>query len=511
MSGSADPREVLRRALLEIRSLKERLAAAERLAQAGAQVAAPVAVVGIGCRFGAGVDGPASFWRALVEGRDAVGPRPAGRWAATDGAAPRAGAFLADVEGFDPRFFTIAPREAAAMDPQHRLLLEVTWEALAHAGFDPAALAGSRTGVFVGLATHDFARRVPDAAIDRHFGVGTSPAVASGRIAYLLDLHGPTLTLDTACSSSLVAVHAAMRALRGGECELALAGGVSLMLSPALSASFASAGMLAPDGRCKSFDARADGYGRGEGAGIVVLKRLPDALRDGDPVLAVLRGSAVNQDGRSAGLTAPNGPAQTALIRAALDDAGLAPADIDYVEAHGTGTPLGDPIEWHALAAAFAGRDRTVWIGAAKTQFGHTEAAGGIAGLIKAVLAAGAGTLPSPAATRRSARDRCRWRCRSPRNRGSAARGSARSASPARTPMWCSRRRRRAMPRHASPLRRRCSSAAASRCRARRRRNREWTGACRSGGSARACRSGGWSRRTTCSPAPTGWRISACC
>jgi acyl transferase domain-containing protein len=386
-----DPRDVLRRALIEIRSLKERLAAAER---AGPAPAEAVALVGIGCRFPGGVDSPASFWRLLEAGQDAIGLRPAGRWAATDGAAPREGGFLPDVEGFDARFFAIAPREAAAMDPQHRLLLEVTWEALEHAAIDPHSLAGSRTGVFVGLATNDYARRVPEPAVDRYFGVGSSPAVASGRIAYMLDLHGPCVTLDTACSSSLVAVHYAMRALRDHECDTALAGGVSLMLGPSLGESFVAAGMLAPDGRCKSFDARADGYGRGEGAGMVVLRRLSDALRDGDPVLAVLRGSAINQDGRSAGLTAPNGPAQTTLIRTALDAAGLTPADIDYVEAHGTGTPLGDPIEWHALAAAFSGRDRPLLVGAVKSNIGHTEAASGIAGLIKTVLALGHGAVP---------------------------------------------------------------------------------------------------------------------
>lgn len=386
-----DPKDVLRRALVEIRGLKERLAAAERAGPTGAE---PVAVVGIGCRFPGGADSPDAFWRLLSKGVDTIGLRPAGRWDAGGGTAPREGGFLHDVESFDARFFGIAPREAAAMDPQHRLLLEVVWEALEHAGIDPHRLAGSATGVFIGLATNDFARRVPEQAVDRYFGVGSSPAVASGRIAYLLDLRGPCVTLDTACSSSLVAVHYAMRALRDRDCDTALAGGVSLMLSPTLGESFVSAGMLAPDGRCKSFDARANGYGRGEGAGIVVLRRLSDALRDGDTVLAVLRGSAINQDGRSAGLTAPNGPAQAALLRAALDVAGLAPTDIDYIEAHGTGTPLGDPIEWHALATAFAGRDRPLLVGSVKTNIGHTEAAAGVAGLIKTVLALHYGSIP---------------------------------------------------------------------------------------------------------------------
>ena len=395
MSGAApgDPRDVLRRALIEIRGLKEKLAAAGQSAAAES-----VAVVGMGCRFAGGIDSPAAFWRALTQGKDAIAARPAGRWNSTDGGAPLAGGFLADVEGFDARFFGIAPREAGAMDPQHRLLLEVTWEALEHASIDPQALAGTRTGVFVGLATNDYARRVTAGSLDRYFGVGSSPAVASGRISYLFDLRGPCLTLDTACSSSLVAVHYGMRcaALRDRRLRhRVLAGGVSLMLGPELGDSFAASGMLAADGRCKTFDARADGYGRWRGgAGIVVLRRLSDALRDGDPVLAVLRGSAVNQDGRSAGLTAPNGPAQSALIKSALASAGLAPDDIDYVETHGTGTPLGDPIEWHALAAAFAGRSRPLMVGAVKTNIGHTEAASGIAGLIKTVLALGANQVP---------------------------------------------------------------------------------------------------------------------
>ncbi|MGH7114534.1 MAG: beta-ketoacyl synthase N-terminal-like domain-containing protein, partial [Stellaceae bacterium] len=388
--SETDPRDVLRRALIEIRSLKQRLATIE---QQGGR-AEPVAVCGLGCRFPGGVDGPAAFWRLLIEGREAIGPRPPGRWAADNAAAPLPGGFLDDVEGFDARFFEIAPREAAAMDPQHRLLLEVAWEALEHAAISPQALAGSRTGVFVGLATNDYARRVPTDAVDRYFGVGSSPAVASGRIAYLLDLRGPCVTLDTACSSSLVAVHYAMRALHDRDCDTALAGGVSLMLAPELGESFGAAGMLAPDGRCKSFDAGADGYGRAEGAGLVVLRRFDDALAAGDPVLAVLRGSAINQDGKSAGLTAPNGPAQTALIQAGLGAAGMSVDDIDYVETHGTGTPLGDPIEWHALAAAFAGRQRKLPIGSVKTNIGHTEAASGIAGLIKTVLMLEHDTIP---------------------------------------------------------------------------------------------------------------------
>ncbi|WP_439551421.1 SDR family NAD(P)-dependent oxidoreductase [Falsiroseomonas sp.] len=386
MSGT-DPKEVLRRALLEIRALKERLAGAER---GGDATRAPIAITGMACRF-PGAPDVAAYARLLMEGRDAIGPRPPGRW---EGDADPPGGFLADVDGFDPRFFGLSHREAAAIDPQQRLLLEVAWEALADAALAPESLGGSRTGIFIGLATHDWLRRVPEAGLDRFFGSGSSPAVAAGRIAYLLDLRGPAMTIDTACSSSLVAIHQAMRALRAGDCDAAIVGGTALMLMPSLTRSFQEAGMLSPDGRCKSFAAGADGYGRGEGCGVVVLKRLDDAQRAADPIVAVLRGSAINQDGRSAGLTAPNGPAQTALIRDALRDAGLTPDDIDYVEAHGTGTPLGDPIEWHALAAAFAGRSRPLTLGSVKSNIGHTEAAAGIAGLIKAALAVRDGVAP---------------------------------------------------------------------------------------------------------------------
>ncbi|HWL69502.1 MAG TPA: SDR family NAD(P)-dependent oxidoreductase, partial [Geminicoccus sp.] len=373
-----DTRELLKRALLEIRSLKGRLATLQ------GELRPPVAVIGMACRFPGGADDPHSFWDMLLAGRDPIGPVPPGR-AASDG--PPLGGFLDDVESFDPAFFEITPREAQAMDPQHRLLLETSWQALADAGLDPTSLRGSRTGVFVGLATNDFARRTLGSGVDRFYGSGTSPAVAAGRIAYALDLKGPCLTLDTACSSSLTAAHLAVRALRAGECDLALVGGVSLMLSEELSRSFAEAGMLAKDGRCKSFDAAADGYGRAEGVGVVVLRRLADAGAEGDRVHAVIRGSAVNQDGRSAGLTAPNGPAQMTVIRAALADADLAPDAIDLIEAHGSGTPLGDVIEAQALASVFAGRSRPLLVGTVKSVIGHAEAAAGMAGLIRAVQA----------------------------------------------------------------------------------------------------------------------------
>ncbi|MFZ1429742.1 MAG: beta-ketoacyl synthase N-terminal-like domain-containing protein, partial [Geminicoccaceae bacterium] len=380
MSGTpSDPKELLKRAFLEIRSLKARLAAAER------DTKPPIAIIGIGCRFPGGVDDPASFWRLLLDGPDPIRPVPANRWPGADGSQPPGG-FLDDVESFDAVCFEITPREAQAMDPQHRLLLETVWQALADAAIEPASLAGSRTGVFIGLATNDFARRTLLAGVDRFYGSGTSPAIAAGRIAYSLDLKGPCLTVDTACSSSLTAAHLAVRALRAGECDLALVGGVSLMLSAELGKSFAEAGMLAADGRCKSFDAAADGYGRAEGVGVIVLQRTGEAHAAGERVRAVIRGSAVNQDGRSAGLTAPNGPAQVAVIRAALADADLAPDAIDLIEAHGSGTPLGDVIEAQALATVFAGRTRPLLVGSVKSTIGHAEAAAGIAGLIKAAL-----------------------------------------------------------------------------------------------------------------------------
>ena len=265
--------------------------------------------------------------------------------------------------GFDASFFGVSPREAIFMDPQHRLLLETAWRAVEHSGSAPSELAGTKTGVFMGLSTQDYlclltnAMRLED--IEAYLGIGTSAAAGAGRISYRLGLLGPAITVDTACSSSLVAVHQACQALRFGECDLALAGGVNLLISPATMINFSLAHMLAPDGRCKTFDAAADGYVRGEGCGVVVVKRLADAIRDGDRIRAVIRGSAVNQDGASGGLTVPNGTAQQRVIAAALQSAGVAASDVDYLEAHGTGTSLGDPIEVQAAGAAFgAGRDK---------------------------------------------------------------------------------------------------------------------------------------------------------
>jgi acyl transferase domain-containing protein len=312
----------------------------------------------------------------------------------------RRGAFLDRVDTFDPQFFGIAPREAVSLDPQQRLLLEVSWEALERAGLAPDRLMGTQTGVFIGISSSEYAllqtRELETP--DLYFGTGSALSAAAGRLSYVLGLQGPSLSVDTACSSSLVAVHLAVQSLRRGECGVALAGGVNVLLAPDITVTFCRARMMARDGRCKTFDASADGYVRGEGCGIVVLKRLSDAVADGDSILAVIRGTAVNQDGRSSGLTVPNGPAQQALLRAALDDADVNAEDIQYVEAHGTGTPLGDPIEVQALASVF-GKDRPsdqpLLLGSVKTNIGHLEAAAGVAGLIKVVLALQHGEIPA--------------------------------------------------------------------------------------------------------------------
>ncbi len=345
-----------------------------------------VAVVGIGCRF-PWAGNPEQFWNLLHSGIDAITPPPTDR----NLEGTRWGGFLERIDAFDADFFGITARETEAMDPQQRLLLEVAWESLEHAGIAPHKLAGSATGVFVGISGSDYARlqRNPHAETDAYMATGNALSIAANRISYVLDLRGPSWAIDTACSSSLVALHQACQSLLRGECELALCGGVNLILTSHLNAIFTSAGMLAPDGRCKTFDESADGYVRGEGAGVVVLKRVTEAVADGDRVLAVIRGSAVNQDGRSNGLTAPNGPSQQAVIRRALADAGVRASEIGYVEAHGTGTPLGDPIEVDSLRAVLSEdrRDADVcYIGSVKTNIGHLEAAAGIAGLIKTVL-----------------------------------------------------------------------------------------------------------------------------
>ncbi len=391
----------VKRALLEIRELRARLAAFE--------AAHPIAIVGLGLRMPGAADDAAALARLLWSGVDAVGPIPADRWDldalydpdpdAAGRMITREGGFLAGIDLFDADFFGISPREAASMDPQQRLLLEVCWHALEDAGYANAALEGSRTGVYMGVSNSDYARTVWQRReqIDAYCASGTALSVLAGRVSYCLGLRGPSLALDTACSSSLVALHLACQALRGGECDMALAGGINLILSPEFNIAFTKARMMAPDGRCKSFDAAADGYVRGEGVGVVVLKRLNDALAAGDRIAAVVHGSAVNQDGSSSGLTAPNGPAQEAVIRAALAQGGIAAADVTYVETHGTGTPLGDPIEVGALAAVFAaGRKRAapLLIGSVKTNLGHLEAAAGIAGVMKVILSLQRASIP---------------------------------------------------------------------------------------------------------------------
>jgi acyl transferase domain-containing protein/SAM-dependent methyltransferase len=399
--GGGPGLSAVKRALLEIRELRARLATLD--------AAQPIAIVGIGLRMPGGANDAAALTRLLWSGVDAVGPIPADRWNldslydpnpdAVGRMSTREGGFLADIDLFDADFFGISPREAASMDPQQRLLLEVCWHALEDAGYANAALEASRTGVYMGVSNSDYARTVLQRRelIDAYSASGTAFSVLAGRVSYCLGLCGPSLVVDTACSSSLVALHLACQALRGGECDMALAGGINLILSPEFNIAFTKARMMAPDGRCKSFDAAADGYVRGEGVGVLVLKRLNDALAAGDRIVAVVHGSAVNQDGSSNGLTAPNGPAQEAVIRAALKQGGIAAGDVAYVETHGTGTPLGDPIEVGALAAVFSpGRERAapLLIGSVKTNLGHLEAAAGVAGVIKVILSLQRDSIP---------------------------------------------------------------------------------------------------------------------
>ena len=361
----------------------------------------PIAIIGIGCRF-PGSNSPEQFWQSLRDGVDAITEVPADRFEVnrvydSDPVVPgkintRWGGFVDQVDQFDPQFFGISPREAARMDPQQRLLLEVAWEALEDAGQVGEKLAGSQTGVFVGISNNDYGRtQFSDLSrIDAYAGTGNALSIAANRISYSFDFRGPSIAIDTACSSSLVAVHLACSSLRNGESTLAVAGGVNLILSPAITMNFTKAGVMALDGRCKTFDAGANGYVRSEGAGLVVLKALSRALADGDPIYAVIRGSAVNQDGRSNGLMAPNPLAQEAVLREAYRKAGVSPGDVQYVEAHGTGTLLGDPIEARALGRVLAeGRvaGQLCAIGSVKTNIGHCEAAAGVAGLIKVALA----------------------------------------------------------------------------------------------------------------------------
>jgi acyl transferase domain-containing protein/SAM-dependent methyltransferase/acyl carrier protein len=394
-----------KRALAAIKNLQDRIDAMER------ERIEPIAVIGMACRFPGGADNLQAYWELLRQGRDATCDLPAGRWDLdayfdSNPDAPgksyvRRGGFLAQVDGFDPQLFGISPREAAMIDPQHRLVLELAWEALEHANLAADRLQGSHTGVFVGISNPEYSAHLlwsGDARrINAYSGTGGSLGVAAGRLSYLLGLTGPSLIVDTACSSSLVSTHLACQSLRQRECDLALSGGVNLIFGPETFVNFSKARMLAPDGRCKTYDASADGYARGEGGGVLVLKRLSDALHDGDRIIGLIRGSAVNQDGPSGGLTVPNGPAQTRVIRQALAFGKVRPAQVGYVEAHGTGTALGDPIEMRALCSAYAeGRDpaQPLLVGSVKTNIGHLESAAGVAGLIKALLVLQHGQVP---------------------------------------------------------------------------------------------------------------------
>ena len=404
--GSRAPRaerSTITRALGAIERLEARLKTAERARTE------PIAIVGLACRFPGGADSPEAYWQLLANGVDAVTEVPPERWDINQYYDPdpdasgkmyaRHGGFLKNVAGFDSWFFRISPREAQSLDPQHRLLLEVAWEALEDAGVAPDGQKGTATGVFIGLTTNDYAqllmREGEGRGLDAFFFTGNPANAAAGRLAYAFGFQGPALAIDTACSSSLVAVHQACASLRAGECRSALAGGVNLVLAPENTIAVCRTRALSPDGRCRTFDRGANGFVRSEGCGLVVLKRLSDAIADGDLIRAVIRGSAVNQDGASSGFTVPNGPAQQAVIRQALGD--TPPGDIDYLEAHGTGTALGDPIEVGAAAAVLGqNRDpsRPLYIGSVKTNIGHTEAAAGIAALIKTVLALEHGEIP---------------------------------------------------------------------------------------------------------------------
>src|ERR1700759_2651278 len=398
-AAPSDRRAIITEALRKMDALTALLEIAER------GDTEPIAVVGMGCRLPGGADTPDQFWRLLQDGGSGIVGVPSGRWDADafysdDHSVPgtivsKEGGFLTSwrPDEFDAEFFGISPREAAAMDPQQRLLLEVTWEALENAGITAPMIRGTQTSVFVGMTTYDYtltlAGRLPPEEVDPHVPFGNAANFAAGRLSSFLGAHGPAVVLDTACSSSLVTVHLACQSLRRRESDQALVAGVNLMLSPENSVATSRWGMLAPDGRCKTFDASADGYVRSEGCGVLVLKRLSDAVRDDDRICAVIPGCAVNQDGASSGLTVPNGGAQQRLITTALARAGLTGGDVDYLEAHGTGTALGDPIEVQAAGAVYGAArhaDRPLLIGSVKTNIGHLESAAGVAGLIKVVL-----------------------------------------------------------------------------------------------------------------------------
>jgi acyl transferase domain-containing protein len=391
---SDETKERLKQAVTALRDMREALEAERR------DKRAPIAIIGMACRFPGGASGVDAYWRNLTTGKDAIAEIPRDRFDLDayydpDPDAPgkmytRYGGFLREVAAFDAPFFGISAREAAMMDPQQRHALEVAWEALEHAGQVPAELAKAPAGVFLGICNNDYAKLRSESQDYEGFDIysypGNALSIASGRISYALGLEGPSLSIDTACSSSLVAVHSALSSLRRRECDLAIAGGVNLLLSPETFVQLSRLKALSKDGRCRTFDAAANGYVRGEGCGMVVLKRAADAVRDRDRIWALIRGSAVNNDGKTAGITAPNVSSQIAVLRRALEDAAASPSDLGFVETHGTGTPLGDPIEAEALKEVLGVSGERCWLGAVKSNIGHLEAAAGVAGLIKAVL-----------------------------------------------------------------------------------------------------------------------------
>jgi len=397
----------LEEANAEIERLQAELASSEK--NNSSTEREPIAIVGMGCRYPGDVRTPEEFWELLCSGRDVLREIPSDRWNVeahyeAEGIVPgkmyvRHGHYLDNIDQFDPQFFGLSPREAESLDPQQRLVMEICWETLEHAGIAPSSLSGGKTGVFVGQYWDDYSMQriyaTNNREIDRYAQLSGLRALTAGRICHFLNSHGPAIQLDTACSSSSLAVHLACQSLRTGESDLALAGGVSLVLAPEHLIGICQMQALSADGRCKTFDASADGFGQGEGCGIVALKRLSDAQADGDNILAVVRGSAVNHDGQARTVTTPSGPAQRMMLSEALDDAGLQANQIDFVETHGTGTPLGDPIEVMAIASVLCEeRTEPLYLGAVKTNIGHLDSAAGVAGLMKVVLSLQHDTIP---------------------------------------------------------------------------------------------------------------------